>query len=1197
MSIKSTNYSLLLTLALLLISSMAWSQRQTNLDVALRHLEQNRTKWNLDELDIADLAVSSEHTSKHNGVNHIYFIQRYAGTEIHNAITGVHVGPQGKVVYVANRFLPGIQTKINTTAANLSAFDAIETAAAHLNLAMEEPIRILDQKGERAFTYTGGNISNSAIPVKLVYQHLPKTDEIRLAWDLSIDMVHTVDWWSLRVDAVTGEVLEQNNWTVSCSFGERGANHVHHAGCSNYDPLPAKFSPVKEVLFGQNKMLTDNAQYNVFPTPIESPIHGDRELVINPADPMASPYGWHDTNGLEGPDFTITRGNNVHAYLDTENNNSSNGDEPDGGEDLIFDFFFDDQNEEPENYQDAAVTQLFYMNNIMHDFTFAYGLDEGAGNFQANNYGGGQGLGGDYVQAEAQDGSGTNNANFGTPPDGNNGRMQMFLWNTVSADKILTVNEPGNLSGQQFSAQPANFGGDITQDPLSGEVVIVDDGNAQGSLGCDPPQNDVSGKIALIDRGSCEFGVKMLNAEEAGAIAVIVCNFENDLVTMAPGDVGDQVTIPGVFMTMNDCATIRQFAGDGLAVTLQLPEETAAGPEFLDADFDNGVIAHEYGHGVSNRLTGGRLAADCLFNDEQMGEGWSDFFTLITTVKPGDTGDMPRGIGNYVNRSGVNGGGIRQRPYTNDFNINGLTYADALATGSNNPESPSAPHPLGTVWASALWDLYWELVDTYGFDEDQIYGTGGNNIAIQLVMDGMKFQECNPGFIDGREGILMADSMNNQAANSCLIWEVFARRGIGYSADQGTPGQREDGKAAFDVPPACRNQIVVEKSVTDLIMPGEDVEVSITVSNYKQEAATNVVLTDELPEGLTYVPGSETGATAEVSGGIVSFEIGDLAVGENATITYTATSTTDFQSVKLFFDDVEDGDDNWVIEAPVGFNIWDRQDAIAYSGGEAWFVENAPSENDQILRLLAPYQVTGTQPVLRFFHWYDIEYIFDGGLVEISTDGNNWEQIGDLMFRNGYERPLDFQTLALPGLNVFSGNTNEDFEFIDTYVDLSPYLGQEIFIRFRFASDEWDGEFGWIVDDIEIMDMFNYDGEACVTSDEGDNVCDKAAGKGTVVESAIVSDVEGPEENPVELAVYPNPARSTINVAINISEASPMTLEVVNADGKVLLQKQQRINSGYELIPVDVSNLSSGFYFVRVTTEDGTVVEKITINN
>ena len=67
-----------------------------------------------------------------------------------------------------------------------------------------------------------------------------------------------------------------------------------------------------------------------------------------------------------------------------------------------------------------------------------------------------------------------------------------------------------------------------------------------------------------------------------------------------------------------------------------------------DSDLDNGVIAHEYGHGISNRLTGGPANVTCLQNAEQMGEGWSDWFALVLTPEAGDTATTPRGVGNYV---------------------------------------------------------------------------------------------------------------------------------------------------------------------------------------------------------------------------------------------------------------------------------------------------------------------------------------------------------------------------------------------------------------------------------------------------------------------------------------------------------------------------------------------------------------------
>src|SRR5690606_20203431 len=131
-----------------------------------------------------------------------------------------------------------------------------------------------------------------------------------------------------------------------------------------------------------------------------------------------------------------------------------------------------------------------------------------------------------------------------------------------------------------------------------------------------------------------------------------------------------------------------------------------------------------------------------------MGEGWSDFFSLITTVKPGDDGATGRGVGTYVQRQGTDGTGIRRHRYSTDMSISPLTYGD-VATNQG-------VHAIGEVWNNMIWDLYWAMVDEYGFDEDQWTGTGGNNMAIQLVMDGMKMQPCSPGFVDGRNAILAA---------------------------------------------------------------------------------------------------------------------------------------------------------------------------------------------------------------------------------------------------------------------------------------------------------------------------------------------------------------------------------------------------------------------------------------------------------
>lgn len=1172
--------------ALLFLSAAAvGAQKQTPLDIALRYLEQEHGQWQLTAADIADVVVSDQYQTRHNGVTHLYFMQRHAGIELYNAINGIHITKDGKVAFATNRFASDLASRVNTTSPALTAYQAIEAAATHLELVMDGPLRLLEKTSARQMVYAGGNISRSDIKVKLMYQLVEES--ARLAWDLAINMPNRPDYWSLRIDALTGEIIGQLNWTVHCSFE---APHSHEDGqkCGTAEHPEHAFRPVGEALEMANRsILNDNAQYRVYPVPAESPIHGSRQMIVNPADPTASPYGWHDTNGQPGAEFQITRGNNVHAYLDLANSNTSAGNEPNGGSSLIFDFPLD-PSQEPATYREAAVTQLFYMNNFLHDFTYAYGFDEPAGNFQQNNYGNG-GLGNDYVNAEAQDGGGTNNANFSTPPDGGNGRMQMYLWS--GGGSAFRVDSPQSVAGG-YEIQAAAFGGQIGTTPVTGPIIVVNDGSNQGSNGCNDLVNgdQIQGAIALVDRGICEFGLKALKAQQAGAIAVIICNFEDALVGMGPGAVGNQVNIPVVSMQFTDCQTIRQFAGQDLIATMQQPE--AGGPQLSDATLDNGIVAHEYGHGISNRLTGGPEAAGCLGNDEQMGEGWSDFFSLITSVRPGDTGTQGRGIGTYVLGQETTGPGSRRRRYSTDFTVNNQVLDDIKGT--------TAPHPLGEIWATTLWDLYWAFVDEYGWDEDPINGTGGNNMAIRLVMDGMKLQACSPGFNDGRDAILAADIINYEGVHECLIWSVFARRGIGYFADQGTSNSRNDNVQDFEPRPECVKELKIAKQVTPFIEPGQDITVTLTITNHKGETAGGVLAEDLVPAGTFYVAGSATGAGVEVVGDQLKFDLGNLADGEVRAITYRLSTDPNLSSIRQFFDDMEDGigETNWFFLnlEPEGFEVWTVSNLEAYEGTYSWYVRNSDLENDQIFQLVQPIQVTGTQPAMRFYHRYDTELGFDGGFLEVSTDaGFSWEAVDDKIIRNGYIGRLNYSTFAIPFLEAFHGNSNG---WIATYVDLSAYRGQEVTFRFRFGSDAGGAPSstnpGWYVDNIELMDLLNYNAEACVTSGQGDLACATPSERGTLVESALLSSTSE-EASFSTVNVFPNPARNQVNVSMMLDQAQTVLISLVSSDGRVLTTQKADAAPGFQLMTLNTAQLPAGFYFVKVYAGQQTAVKKVVI--
>lgn len=1173
-----------LVLSFLLTAALA--QQQTSLDIALRYLEQEYGRWQLEKADVADVWVSHQYQTKHNGVTHFYFLQQQAGIPVHDAVLSVHVTADGKIGFANSRFVPNVANKINARAPLVTPLQSVIYAARQLDLPGKAAPVFVTQTPQQELIFEDKSISKSPIKVRLMYQPM-RDGSVRLAWDLAIQQVNTPDYWSVRIDALTGDLLAKDNWTVYCNF-DATKGHQHDENCMEEAPI-LQFQTTKQALLQNYYTPTgvDNAQYNVFPIPLESPIHGQRQLLTSPADAVASPYGWHDTNGVPGAEYRITRGNNVHAFLDLNDRDISSENEPQGGTSLIFDFPFSLQ-QEPLSLRDASVTQLFYMNNIMHDFTYHYGFDEAAGNFQKNNYNRG-GFGEDYVSAHSQDGGDTNNANFSTPADGSSPTMQMYLWSRAPRTPLI-VNQPADIA-DTLATSLADFGVLYGNAPVTGQVVAVKDtSTAFPNRVCTTILNasELAGKIALIDRGTCTFKSKVVKAQEAGAIGVIICNNENSFLVMGnDNSIPGNPTIPTVMILPGDCQVIRENLSRGVTATIQLSK--APVPLTLDASFDNGIVAHEYGHGISTRLTGGAANSGCLGNNEQMGEGWSDFFTLVTTVKPGDNGALARGIGTYVENRDPTARGIRRYPYSTDMRINPQTFDDIIGTGTR-------PHPLGEIWADVLWDLYWKMVEVYGWDENLYTGKGGNNLAIQLVIDGMKLQACDPGFIDGRDAILAADIINNDGANQCLIWDVFARRGLGWSANQGSNENRNDGKQAFDSAPECAKQLVINKSVTPLIKAGDTILVTLELTNYKDATVTELVITDALPNGTTYIAGSAN-AAAQVENGTIQFKVEQLESGAFKNLTYQLRTTPENYSSRQFLDNLESGTTNWRTDTLVGSDMWRITTQRAFSGRRSWLIPATIRRNDHTLQLATPIAVRGTQPVLRFYHNFDIDPGLDGGIVQISTDGGStWQHTDSLFFRNGYSGRVAPTTFGRSPIQAYWGKNSS---FTDSYLDLQSFIGQEILVRFRFATLEklFNSGAGWWIDDVEFFDMYNYESEACVATKEGDYTCTMAASRGTIVQPQTpLTNTDEPQSLPLHVTLYPNPTHDQVSISITTTQAADnASIRIFSADGRLVLQQNVDLLAGNQTITTIIDQLSAGFYLLEIKTTDSIVTKKLIV--
>jgi len=597
------------------------------LDIALDYLNANAGNFALTSNDLADAKVSSIYTDLDTGITHIYLRQMVAGLEVLNGDLNIHITAKGEVICAGGGFVPGLKALADAGSLNrkpyISADQAVSRAADILNLtAQTHPTITTTSDNEEKLVIAAKGISLDDVKAELRY--VPSSDgAAKLSWGLVIRTPDGQHWYDLSIDAATGEMTSQSDWI-------------------------------------------DNDAYTVIALPNENPNEGFR-TIANPANATASPFGWHDTNGVAGAEFTDTRGNNVDAHLDRDANDvADTNSRPDGGSSLNFNTVFDPALTPLEN-AGPSVTNMFYWNNILHDVHNAYGFTPAAGNFQTNNYGGG-GTGNDAVQADGQDGSGTNNANFGTPVDGSAPRMQMYEFTNTSPRR--------------------------------------------------------------------------------------------------------------------------------------------------DSSMDNGVMIHEYGHGVSNRLTGGPANSNALNNVQSggMGEGWSDFYALMFLQRSTDTANSSFGMGTYVEGQALSGAGIRRYRYSYNMTTDPLTF-DAYGssgTTSYGVTRSTEVHNSGELWASALWDMNWQLIAKYGYDADLYTGwTGsgaggaGNKLTLRLVMDGMKLQPANPSFTQARDAILSADTALTGGANQCDIWRAFARRGLGSGASVGASTSSTNITGSFTLPGSC----------------------------------------------------------------------------------------------------------------------------------------------------------------------------------------------------------------------------------------------------------------------------------------------------------------------------------------------------------------------------------------------------------
>jgi large repetitive protein len=1116
-------------------------------DAAARaYLREYAPLYRLSAADVLAASVAGVHDTGRGAVI-VQFRAEIDGVEVHGERLSVAMDRSLRLVSLSG-FLAGADThapRARAAGFRLAARAAVAAAMADLGLdaAGADALRSAGPApgGYERFEHEPGPGARERLTrparARRVYLHLPEGLEPGYYVEVEPGRPESTDaeGYAYVVSATDGRVLVRRNLVVADSFtyrvwadtdGERQPLVGPH---EHFSPHPAG---------------VPNGSSPAFIPPV---------LVSLQNGPISTNDPWLAAAA------TQTRGNNVDAYADlSAPDGFSAGDLRAATTSLrTFERTYDTSlaPDASDVQRMAAVTQLFYVNNWLHDWYYDAGFDEAAGNAQHDNYGRG-GVGGDRLLAEAQDFSSNNNANMSTPADGSSPRMQMFIFTPISTHD-LTLAPGGTLMNNV-----ASFG-DQAYD-VTAPVVAVDDGVDQGSDGC-TAFGGVTGAIALVDRGICSSAQKVKNAQDAGAVGVIVAN---DVFGFPPPLPDQQPplapSIPAMSITQEDGAALRAALQSRASISATLFRQ--AQPD-RDGTIDNQIVAHEWGHYLSNRLIP-------LGNNQGrgMGEGWSDFNAMLMTVKESDDYDGVYTMAGYsTNPFSLDSFyfGIRRYPYSTDLTKsplqfrhiqNGMALPDTILFNPAHQDNAQV-HNTGEVWAAMLMECYVGLLK----DSPRLSFTEARLRMRDYLVASYKLTPPNPTFVEARDALLAAMQANDPE-DMLVCAQAFAKRGLGSGA-VAPDRNSEDHAGVVESFALAPDPAFEAASLSDtgsgckdgLLDAGEVGALELTLSNRGFVDAEGLAATvASTHPDVTFPDGNAVGLSGTVApygttSGSVNVALGAASGIQEIDLTLTYGDPEQLpaedRTETLYFlanaDLVASSSRDEGFESPV--LPWSTPSA---AGKAAWqrtrigtlqhrmIGPNADHVADFSL-VSPPIQVGDGNFTLGFRHRHSFETsddtFWDGGVVELSTNGGaSWADVGTLA-SPGYGGTItDEASNPLANRLAYVDKSAGYSEgLLDTVtLDFGMALqGQTVQFRFRIGTDEAVGDEGWQIDDLTLSGSASTpftvlvpDGQNCLptpTSTPQPTATPTATAQdaATATPTATVQEAPSPTATPTEPAV------------------------------------------------------------------------------
>jgi len=421
-----------------------------------------------------------------------------------------------------------------------------------------------------------------------------------------------------------------------------------------------------------------------------------------------------------------------------------------------------------------------------------------------------------------------------------------------------------------------------------------------------------------------------------------------------------------------------------------------------------------------------------------------------------------------------------------------------------------------------------------------------------------------------------------------MIWEVFARRGLGADAFSGDRIIRYDNVDGFEVPLSCSGKVAVEKTMTELFEVGDVIEVALLASNY-DTAFANVSLVDKIPEGTTVI-NIMSDVQWRVRGDEIIFNINDFPVGTELSVSYQLATTNLSPAASEYYDDLQ-GEDPFITfsneERLPGWELVSLEDSttqISLIVGKDLIGGNSFAEIEE------PIRVTSEANIFLFDHTYNADLGIDGGVVEISRDGgSNWVQLTAEEFL--INPPTDvisdcFTNCPIP--DYFYRNEREAFTGVEgrqtSVIDLSTYIGEDIRLRFNYISGRFIdtlGVFAWQIHEFEHFERKEIIGQASLIS--GDQMIAADIGSSLIKSDRTIDNIEETFTDQSGLVeITPNPASDRIRLSLHLDQRLEGSLQIYSSDGRQVLARRVDMPAGLHTTDIDVSTLPPGLYVVEV---------------